>query len=125
MQDDIHRFGQVYVIGNIVENETETLVAGQVGDVIAAAGDEVVHGDDAVAIREQAITEMRADETCAAGKKYAHCGYCAPSPAGAQRFYHSDRRATPCQVRAGSRWFVRRCASATMSMNANARSTNQ
>lgn len=50
MHDGIHRLRRVNVIGNIVDNETESLATGDVGYVLSAAGDEVIHGDDAVAI---------------------------------------------------------------------------
>ena len=42
-------------------------IAGQVGDVVGAAGDQVVHGDDVMALGQEPVAEVAAEEAGAAG----------------------------------------------------------
>ncbi len=43
-------------------DELEFRVAGEMGDVVGIAGDEVVDGDDAMALGEKAVGKMRAEK---------------------------------------------------------------
>jgi hypothetical protein len=67
MEDVIDGAGEVDELGDVVVDEVEVLVAGEMGDVVGIAGDEVVHGDDAMALGEESVDEMGAEEAGAAG----------------------------------------------------------
>lgn len=62
VQHEIQRFIDGDVLGDIVLDEAEIGVTLQVGDVLRAAGDEVIHPDDAHALGEQGVAEVRAEE---------------------------------------------------------------
>ena len=72
VQHRIERALDEDVLGHVVLDEVEALVAGQVGDVVHVAGAEVVHGDHLVALSQQAVAEMGADEAGSAGDENAH-----------------------------------------------------
>ncbi len=67
MQDGIHRAVDEDVLGDVVLEELEPLVAEQVGDVPDVTGDQVVDGGDAIAFGQQTVAEMRAEKAGAAG----------------------------------------------------------
>ena len=58
--------------GHVVAHEAETLVRGEVRDVALRATREVVEADDVVPVGEEAIAQVRADETRAAGYDATH-----------------------------------------------------
>ena len=60
MPDVIDGFVKEDEFRDVLLNEAEVLVAAEVGDVVRAAGDEVVEADDFVAFGEEEIGEMRA-----------------------------------------------------------------
>ena len=55
-------------LGHIVLDEAETGDSRQVRDVAKRSGEKIVDADDRVVLREQAVTQMRADESGGAGK---------------------------------------------------------
>jgi hypothetical protein len=57
---------------HVVADEFEAGAADQVGDVVAAAGEEVVETDDVVAVLEESLAEVRADEARASGDENFH-----------------------------------------------------
>ena len=67
MPDVIDREIEEEIFGDILLDEFEIFVAGEMGDVIHAAGDEVVNGHDFVASLQQVIHEVGAEEARAAG----------------------------------------------------------
>ena len=75
MQDGVDAPVDVDEVGDVVLDEPEALVARQVRDVVGVAGDEVVHADDRVALREEAVAKMRAEEPRPAGDEHPHAGF--------------------------------------------------
>jgi len=67
MEDVVDAAGEVDEVGDVVVDEFEVFVAGEMGDVVGIARDEVVDGDDVVALGEEAVDEMGAEEAGAAG----------------------------------------------------------
>jgi hypothetical protein len=53
--------------GDVVAHQLEVRVAEQVDDVVLGAGEEVVHAEHVVAVGDQALAEVRAEEAGAAG----------------------------------------------------------
>jgi len=45
-------------------DEAEILVAGEMTNVCGVAGDQIVDGDNAMALGQQSIRKMRAEEAC-------------------------------------------------------------
>ena len=72
MQHRIQRPFDVDVVGDVLKYEGKAAIAGQMGDVIRVAGDQVVHSDDGVAICQQPVAQVRSDKAGAAGDEYAH-----------------------------------------------------
>jgi len=62
-------------VGDILLEEGEAGVVFEMGDVGEAAGEEVVEADDVVAVGEEEVGEVRADEAGGAGDGDAHGGY--------------------------------------------------
>src|SRR5439155_11369997 len=56
-----------YKLGHILLNEPKVPVASQVRDVVHAAGDEIVDGDDFMATPQQQVHQVRAQEPRTAG----------------------------------------------------------
>jgi hypothetical protein len=54
-------------IRDVVFNELEILVPGEMADVRRVTGDQVVNGDDAMTFSQKPIYEMRAEETGTSG----------------------------------------------------------
>ena len=48
-------------------NELESAIACQVGNVVGAAGNQVVHGDDVMALGQEPVAEVAAKEAGSAG----------------------------------------------------------
>ena len=67
MPDVIDRAVQEDELGHVLLDEFEIPIAAQVGDVVHAAGDEVVDADDLVAARQQQVGQMGAEEAGRAG----------------------------------------------------------
>ena len=67
MKDVIHFVRQENVVGDVLLDEPVILVARRVLDVREVPGDEIVDRDDAMPFREQAVRQMRAKKTGAAG----------------------------------------------------------
>ncbi len=81
MEHVVHRVVEVKRASNVVADELEALVADQVVDVLAAAGDQVVDADHAVALGQQPLAQVRAEEAGAAGHhRGGHAGL--PSACG-------------------------------------------
>jgi hypothetical protein len=60
------------VVGYIVPEEGEFLIAHQMGNIVPAAGNEIVEAYDLVPVGKQAITQMGAKEPGSAGDQNAH-----------------------------------------------------
>src|SRR5262249_43538427 len=71
VENKIDLVGHEDVIRDVVPDELVVLVAGEVLDVRDIAGKEIVHANDAMALGEEAVGEMRAEKTGAARDK---CG---------------------------------------------------
>jgi hypothetical protein len=56
---------------DVVADELEIRFVEQVGDVVFLAGEEVVEADDVMALGDEAIAEVRAEEAGAAGDEDA------------------------------------------------------
>jgi hypothetical protein len=67
VEEIVERALQVEVLGDILLDEAEVLSAEQMGNVVQGAREQVVHADDGMALREQPVTEVRAEEAGAAG----------------------------------------------------------
>ncbi len=63
----LHRLVEEQELGDILLDELELPVAGEVGDVFDRAGNEIVDADDAVAAGEQQIDQMRTEKARRAG----------------------------------------------------------
>jgi hypothetical protein len=59
---------------HVVVHELEVRMVQQVGDVVLAAGEQVVQADHVVAARDQPVAQMRADEAGPAGDQNAKSG---------------------------------------------------
>ena len=70
VEDAVERALEVDVVRDVVLHEHE-VAAGQVLDVRHVAGDQVVHADDGVAVVEQVLGEVRAEEAGGAGDESA------------------------------------------------------
>src|SRR5258707_15334846 len=76
MKDVVDLFvGQKNEIGNVVLDEMEILVAGEMADVGRVAGDEIVDRNDAMTFRQQAIRQVRSQETRATGDNRNRFGF--------------------------------------------------
>ena len=69
--------------GDVVAHQLEMRIAQQMRDVVLAAGEEVVDAQHVVAVAQQALAQMRAEEAGAAGHQHALCGVKAISVASA------------------------------------------
>ena len=67
VQDGVQAPGHVDELGHVLVDEVELRLGGQVLDVAQRAGDQVVHADHLVAFGQEAIGEVAAEETGAAG----------------------------------------------------------
>ena len=67
MPDVIHRAIEEQKFGDVLLDETEISVAGEVVDVRDAAGDKVINADNLVPALEQQVGEMRTKETGGTG----------------------------------------------------------
>lgn len=56
--------------GHVVPQQLEARMGEQVSDVILAASEEIVDAEDVMAIRDQAVAEVRAEKTGAAGDEH-------------------------------------------------------
>ena len=72
MEDTVQRLSHPDVLGDVLLDEAEVGRSMEVGDVVRAAGDEVVDPDYFVAVREEAIDQMRAQEASCAGDEHPH-----------------------------------------------------
>ena len=60
-------FRQEDEVRHIVLDETKTLVARQMSNVVGLAGDQVIDSDNAMPFGEEAIAQMRPEKPSAAG----------------------------------------------------------
>ncbi len=67
MPDEVHGAVEEEVLGDILRDEAETRVTGEVREVVGGAGDQVVEDRHAVSAREQQIGEMGTEKAGAAG----------------------------------------------------------
>src|SRR4029077_19737939 len=72
MEHALERSLDLDEVRDVVKNELKVGVTLEVLEVGLVPGAEVVHADDAVAQREQSVTQMRAEEPCRAGYEDAH-----------------------------------------------------
>ena len=61
----MHEFGDIMVI------ELESVFTEKMIDVLQVSSDEVIHAYDMIAILQESITEVRAEEACRSGDEYA------------------------------------------------------
>jgi hypothetical protein len=59
-------------MGHVVFDKEKAIVAGQVSDVADAAGAKVVHGDDLMALAQEAVAKMRTNKACSTSDQDAH-----------------------------------------------------
>jgi hypothetical protein len=78
MEHSIEWTGDIGVLGDIVPYELKAIVASEMRDVVRAAGDEVIQTDDRMAVAEEAIREMRAEES--SGSSYENSHAAPPRP---------------------------------------------
>ncbi len=71
MQDVIQFAFDVDELADVVVVKLEPIQARQVLDVAQVAGDEVVHADDMVSFRDEAVTQMRSKEPRCTGDEDA------------------------------------------------------
>jgi hypothetical protein len=57
--------------GHVVPDQFEVRMTNQVLDVTSRSGEEIVDAEDASPIRQQALTQVRTQETRTAGNQYA------------------------------------------------------
>jgi hypothetical protein len=67
VQNSIHSALDENIVSYVVLDETETLVASQVRDVVRGPCAQVVHRNNSMVIGQQPVTQMRTDKTRAAG----------------------------------------------------------
>lgn len=72
MHDGVHLARHENIIGDIAFVEGEFFIAGQMGDIIFAPGDEVVHADDFMSLRKQSVAEVRAEKAGRARDQNSH-----------------------------------------------------
>ena len=65
---------------DVALDEHETLVIGEVGDVLGGAGAEVVDADDVVAAPDQEVAQVRAEESGAPGDQDVPFAHDRPTP---------------------------------------------
>ena len=68
VQDVIDRFGDGDVVRNVEFDQSEAIVALQVGDILRGAGGEIVQNGHVQALGQQAVRQVRAQETRPAGQ---------------------------------------------------------
>ncbi len=76
MEHVIHRAGQENKVRDIMTDETEPFVAGQVRDVVRAAGHQVVQRYHLMSLSQQPVAEMRAQKPGSAGHHRGGRGAC-------------------------------------------------
>ena len=67
VENIVHRAGEIDELRHIMLDELKSRVAREMRDIIGIARDEVVDGDDAVALGEEAVGKMGAEKAGAAG----------------------------------------------------------
>ena len=67
VEDEVHVVGEKDEIRDVVLDEAEAFVAREMREVGDVARDEIVYTDDAVALGEKAVGEMRAEESGGTG----------------------------------------------------------
>src|SRR5207244_11602380 len=67
--------GQENEIGNVVFDEMEILIAGEMADVCSVAGHKIVDRDHAVTFAEKSIDQMRSQKTRATGNNRNGFGF--------------------------------------------------
>ena len=82
--------GEVEELGDVLLDELEVRVAGEMGDVVGLSGDQVVDRDDGMAAGEQQVGEMGTEESRSAGDDGDRAG--GRGGGGFQAFrLHADR----------------------------------
>src|SRR5262245_48772168 len=61
-----------HIVGDIMLDIAEAIVARQVRDVVGMAGDQVVHRDDRMALGQEAVAQVGAEKASAAGDQDTH-----------------------------------------------------
>ena len=74
MEDTVERACDRHVVSHVVLNELEVSVLLEVGNVVRTSRDEVVHPDHLVAVRKEAIDQMRSQEARRTGDQHPHSG---------------------------------------------------
>jgi hypothetical protein len=100
-------FRQKNEIRNVVFDEPEIFVPGEMSNVRRVTGDQIINGNDTMTLRQKSVHQMRAEETRTAsndgngmGVFGGHCallsnGYRASLPAGSQGMAKSRRPDRP------------------------------
>jgi hypothetical protein len=63
MEDVMDIALDVDVVGDVVMEKLETMMADEVGYVFRTAGNEIIDGEDGVTLSEEAVAQMRAEKT--------------------------------------------------------------
>ena len=79
MEHEIHETVHIEVLCDVLPHELELANLRQVGDVLLAPGDEIVHRNDFVSFGEKTFGKMRTQETRSTRHKTPHEPYCGPS----------------------------------------------
>src|SRR5688572_31613009 len=72
MQHAVERARHVRVRGDVVSNELEAIVAGEVRDVVVVPGHQVVEPDDRMPFRQEAIAQVGSQKAGRAGNQDSH-----------------------------------------------------
>src|SRR5437016_7586277 len=87
-------FRQKNEIRNVMFDETEILVAREMGNVRGVTGDQIVNGNNAMTFRQKSIHQMRAEKTRPASddgnRLGTFCGHCAILLMGAAQFCQKE-----------------------------------
>src|SRR5262249_25497355 len=76
VQNVVYRSVDQERIGDVVVEQAEARIAAQVIDVRESPGDQVIDADDFMALGQEAIAEMGAEEAGASGNDGTHCAHC-------------------------------------------------
>jgi hypothetical protein len=80
MEDRIDRTINIDEIADVMLNEIEAVIAHQVGDIVSASRNKIVHCHDRMALFQETVTKMRPEKTGSAGDYYTHSYSLSASP---------------------------------------------
>ncbi len=79
--EDVIHLAVIEGLVHVLLAEFEASVVAEMFEIVRAAGEEIIHRDHVMAVAEQRFTEMRAEESGAAGHECAHRRYSLTLPA--------------------------------------------